>query len=662
MNKITIMISLLKNQILSFVMVFLAFVSIGQESLETFSTTGSHVWVVPNGVTSVTFGVWGAGGGGGGTLSQVSPLSNPRAGGGGGGAFSQVVVPVTPGDEFTFHVGAGGIGGSGENDGTAGEFSTIEFGGTIIASAAGGEGGAFRSSTGTVGTATGLGGATGVGFMYAGGNGGAASTANNGAGGGGAAGSTENGHNGSATSGGLGGQLGGGNGASQTSATDENGHNGATPGGGGGGSIRALIAGSSTGGNGGDGTIVISYCKIPDMPVSHHILTELCEGVVDNFSVVLDTTATNYEWTLPTGWNGTSITDEIGIMAGSASGDIVVTASNVCGVSEPLIVAVNTTALPGQPSAISGATAICENDIITYAVAHDPLIETYHWVLPTDWTGVSDSNSIIAHATTEGGTITVQGENSCGISPVRVINITVGAAPATPSAITGVNVICEGTTATYNVSSNANVTSYTWTLPTDWTGSSTTNSISTTASGHSGAITVIANNACGSSDAQTLEVTVNAISNEVTVDELTITANQEGAIYQWLDCVSGEPIANATQQSFTATANGEYSVLIISPENCTTVSECISIATVGVDAESMDMLAIYPNPANEFVTVANAAAGSTIRLMDMTGKVLNTKTASTVTNIDLTDVKAGVYFISVEGKKGSKTQKIVVRK
>lgn len=656
------MIKLLKNQILSLMMAFLAFASLAQETFEPFSTPGTQTWVVPNGVTSVTFGVWGAGGGGGGTLSQVSPLSNPRAGGGGGGAFSQVTVAVTPGETFTFNIGAGGIGGAGAADGLIGGTSAVESLGAVIAAADGGQGGAFRTSAGAVGTATGLGGSTGIGFAFAGGNGGASGTADNGAGGGGSAGSTENGYNGTSTSAGAGGELAGGNGGAPTNANDMNGNNGANPGGGGGGSIRALLAGSGTGGNGGDGMIMVNYCKVPDMPVANHILSALCEGVVDNFTVVADANATSYEWILPTGWNGASATNEIGIMAGAASGDIIVIASNVCGSSESLVVPVTTTALPAQPSVITGSATICENDIVTYAVTHDPLIDTYHWVLPTDWVGLSDTNSILAHSNTHGGTISVQSENACGISPVRVLNITVGTAPVTPSAIAGQSVLCEGTAATYSVANNPNVTSYVWTLPADWAGTSTSNSIAATSGATSGEITVVANNACGTSDAQTLVITVNPISNAVTVDGLTITATQDGAIYQWLDCTTGAPIGSATQQSFTADANGEYSVLIISAENCTVVSDCITIATVSVDSESMDVLAIYPNPANEFVTVANAAAGSTIRLMDMTGKVLTTKVASAVTNIDLSDVKAGVYFISVEGKKGSKTQKIVVRK
>ena len=64
----------------------------------------------------------------------------------------------------------------------------------------------------------------------------------------------------------------------------------------------------------------------------------------------------------------------------------------------------------------------------------------------------------------------------------------------------------------------------------------------------------------------------------------------------------------------------------------------------------------------EKVTISNIPAESTVRLLDMTGKVLFSTAANSTLSMDLTDIKAGVYLLSIEGKKGSKTQKLVVRK
>ena len=87
-------------------------------------------------------------------------------------------------------------------------------------------------------------------------------------------------------------------------------------------------------------------------------------------------------------------------------------------------------------------------------------------------------------------------------------------APAQPGAISGDITSCAGDQNTYSVSAVAGATSYTWTLPNGWTGSSSTASIDATAGANGGEITVTANNTCGSSTAQTLSVSVNQAPNQ----------------------------------------------------------------------------------------------------------------------------------------------------
>ncbi|MGM0932803.1 MAG: LamG-like jellyroll fold domain-containing protein [Bacteroidota bacterium] len=81
-------------------------------------------------------------------------------------------------------------------------------------------------------------------------------------------------------------------------------------------------------------------------------------------------------------------------------------------------------------------------------------------------------------------------------------------APATPGIISGDDSVCPGTSQTYSISSVINATSYQWTLPNGWTGSSTTNSIEATAGTSGGIINVIARNECGDSEEQTIPVNV----------------------------------------------------------------------------------------------------------------------------------------------------------
>ncbi len=84
---------------------------------------------------------------------------------------------------------------------------------------------------------------------------------------------------------------------------------------------------------------------------------------------------------------------------------------------------------------------------------------------------------------------------------------------AIAGAISGNKTICSGSSNTYSIKAVSGATSYTWTLPNGWSGTSTTDSITTTASATSGNISVTPHNACGSSSAQLLNVTLNPIVN-----------------------------------------------------------------------------------------------------------------------------------------------------
>lgn len=81
--------------------------------------------------------------------------------------------------------------------------------------------------------------------------------------------------------------------------------------------------------------------------------------------------------------------------------------------------------------------------------------------------------------------------------------------PAQPGSIGGLQTVCENSTQTFSVNPVAGATSYTWTLPSGWTGTSTTHSITVTVGGTSGNVSVTANNSSGSSTPRTVAVTVN---------------------------------------------------------------------------------------------------------------------------------------------------------
>ncbi len=102
--------------------------------------------------------------------------------------------------------------------------------------------------------------------------------------------------------------------------------------------------------------------------------------------------------------------------------------------------------------------------------------------------------------------------------------------PLAPGTISGTATVCAGSSNTYSISPVSGATSYTWTLPGGWTGTSATTSISATAGATSGNITVTADNACGSSTAQTFSVTVSNPALTLTPASTTCFGSCDGSI------------------------------------------------------------------------------------------------------------------------------------
>lgn len=144
-----------------------------------------------------------------------------------------------------------------------------------------------------------------------------------------------------------------------------------------------------------------------------------------------------------------------------------------------------------------------------------------------------------------------------------------------------------------------------------------------------------------------------AIDNSVTQDKNVLTANEAGATYQWLDCGDMSPIAGATNQTYTATANGDYAV-IITVGSCSDTSACSTVSSVGFGEFNQTEISIFPNPtsneANLIITDYNGKIEYTVHSLDgklilsNSGNVQNTLSIP----IDLSTQEKGVYLIQVK--------------
>lgn len=300
-----------------------------------------------------------------------------------------------------------------------------------------------------------------------------------------------------------------------------------------------------------------------------------CSNSQQTYSVGSVSGATSYTWTLPSGWTGTSTTNSITVTTTSTSGTISVTANNNCGPSTARTLSVTPVSAPAQPGTMSGSTTPCSNSQQTYSVASVSGATSYTWSLPGGWTGTSTTNSITATVGNAGGTVSVIANNTCGSSNARTITATIATVPSQPASIAGTAAVCAGTSQTYSVTPVNGATSYTWSLPNGWTGTSTSASITTTVGNAGGTISVTANNTCGSSTARTLVATVTSAPAAPGLISGTTT-----------------PCANSQQTYSVATVSGATSYTWTLPGGWSGSSTTNSInATVGTSGSSVGVTA-----------------------------------------------------------------------
>lgn len=265
-------------------------------------------------------------------------------------------------------------------------------------------------------------------------------------------------------------------------------------------------------------TVTIALPLAPDGITGDETVAPASEQVYSVTTPAGD--ALSYVWTVPANWvitNGQG-TNEITVTTGGLTddGDVSVYAVNAKGVSDAVDLAVLIDALPAQPSIITGTTPqIHETAGQKYSVTNVVGI-TYAWTVPTGWTitagDTTNEITVTTGAYGQNGNITVTATNDYGTSVARTKAVTIGAAPAQPSVITGLET--QEPNAVGQVYSVVNVAgmTYTWTLPANWviTAGETTNEITVTVGGvdDDGDITVTATDAYGTSIARTLTVAV----------------------------------------------------------------------------------------------------------------------------------------------------------
>lgn len=305
----------------------------------------------------------------------------------------------------------------------------------------------------------------------------------------------------------------------------------------------------------------------------------------------------------------------------------------------------------------SGATTFCDGGSVTLDAGDGT--GTYQWYLDDEvLTGETGSTL----AVTAGGAYTVVlTRNACASEPSEAITVTIDTAPEQPVITAdGATTFCAGGSVTLDA--DAAGMTYQWSNSDGPIDGATNSTLTVDASG---LYSVEITNAGGCSATSTLatEVVVNALPDVATITQngSTLSASGTGAFQWYLD---GEAIDGATSASYDAVAFGDYTVTVTNENGCTSTSEIHSYLSTGVGAIASAELTTYPNPTKGAFTVsAPGFNGALYAIMDATGKqVRSGRINGTLTDMDLANAEAGLYFIRISLNERTVTARIVLQR
>ncbi len=408
----------------------------------------------------------------------------------------------------------------------------------------------------------------------------------------------------------------------------------------------------------------------------------VCEGSSTDLTAG---TGTSYDWSNSLGSNATVSVSPTSTTVYT----VTVTGANGCTATAQQSVSIN--ALP--TASISGTATICEGGSTTLTAAGG---NSYSW---SDGLGTNDAVTV----TPTGNTIysvVVTDANNCSASAEQTV--TVNTLPV--AAITGTASVCEGTSADLTATGGtdyswdnglgtsdqvtvtpAATTTYNVTV-TDANNCSNTAAYTVTVLEHTssqfshtmcqgesylfngvdqvaaGSYTDTLVNANGCDSVITLVLTVNALPQPTASNTGNVLTTESFTSYQWLQ--DGAVINNGTTQSYTATANGNYSVVVTDANGCSDTSNVVNITGLSIGAINAEAgIKLYPNPNNgRFALEFANAADREIAISDVVGKVVySTKANTQIVNVNA-ELPAGVYSVQVIRNKQLSTLKITVTK
>jgi hypothetical protein len=166
----------------------------------------------------------------------------------------------------------------------------------------------------------------------------------------------------------------------------------------------------------------------------------------------------------------------------------------------------------------------------------------------------------------------------------------------------------------------------------------------------SGTYTFVLPNAAGCDSVVTLDLLILGPNHNITINENSLSAHQDNAAYQWMDCNANALIPDAVEQSYFPTSSGSYAV-IVTLNGCVDTSACVELMLVSSnEPDSQSGISLYPNPTQGdiLIELSTPRKNVQVEITDVYGRQLELITFKQVQSIPFSlDYPPGMYLFHI---------------
>jgi len=157
-----------------------------------------------------------------------------------------------------------------------------------------------------------------------------------------------------------------------------------------------------------------------------------------------------------------------------------------------------------------------------------------------------------------------------------------------------------------------------------------------------------------------VHLSINNPDTSITINGATLTSNEPGATYQWIDCDAGNlPVPGENGQAFTPSVNGNYAV-ILTQNGCYDTSACYAVTSVGLENISLAKeITVFPNPVDAILQCKSPVTIELAEIINSLGQcVFSEKTCSNELAIPCALLINGIYCLRLFTREGLIEKKI----